>query len=193
MQKHPNHKQTKVLGTHMRPTPTILIAENQRSDQSRIVPTTAQGKNTNLGINTKSLVASISPMPSSVALQQSVTEFPSQTITPSMQNTTVYAKTTIITGGKTIHLSMQYPSLGGSITGTMSGDCAGRLAGTYAGPSAQTLNGTGTATCPMGFMSIPVSITYTGRLLSSTLANISYSATVLGKTENGETELVLTR
>lgn len=100
---------------------------------------------------------------------------------------TVTAQTSLIMSGKTIHLTMTYPSGGGALSGTMSGDCTGTISGNYDGPSSQSFIGTGNATCPMGFISVPVTINFTGKLVSSSEASINYIVSAMGQTQAGNT------
>ena len=123
----------------------------------------------------------------------SAQSIPSPTQSPSLQDRIVYAHSTIHAGGKTIGLSMQYPFQGGLISGTISGDCSGTISGSYDGPDSTGLRGTGQASCPMGLLPVPVSISYTGQLIATTQANISYTVNALTQTETGSTMLFLSQ
>jgi hypothetical protein len=117
---------------------------------------------------------------------------PRVTSTPSpAKQAIIHATTSITSGGKIIHFSMQYPNNGGKISGTISGDCNGTITGNYDGSATNMLYGSGSASCPMEFISIPVSISYSGKLQSSTQAAISYTIEVMGKKESGLTTLFL--
>src|SRR5579885_2800803 len=118
---------------------------------------------------------------------QTNTTQPSQTTTATATPTpstphTITATSTIKGSGKTIHLSMEFPSNGGTISGTMNGDCNGTISGTYAGPATSNLSGTAKATCSEGFLHIPLTITYSGKMApSDTQATITYTVSALGE------------
>jgi hypothetical protein len=104
----------------------------------------------------------------------------------------ISAKSIIEDDGEKIILSMKYPSNGGAITGSISGSCSGNISGNYTGPTTRTLNGLSKASCPKGFLKIPVNISYNGQLSSDhETASINYSASALGKTKTGTTKLEL--
>lgn len=145
------------------------------------------------------VVTSNSPIPTGQSSKPLITQPTATTLTPSSLSSvppivshTIYAKTTISSNGKTIHFSITFPSSGGTIAGTMSGDCSGSVKGHFDGPSTGNLNGSAEATCPAGFLSIPVSISYTGKMASAdTSASIRYTISALGKSESGNTILSL--
>lgn len=103
----------------------------------------------------------------------------------------VNANTSISAQGKTITLSMHFPKDGGAISGTISGDCSGSITGTFVSQTS-ALSGTANATCPVGFFSIPVSITYNGVILSASEAQVHYNVKAMGQTQSGDTTLTLT-
>ncbi len=173
----------KVLGTTTTPTQSVTISQHTTDNTSDNAQEGNTHKNVTSPQNNKT---DNSPTPISTSTTVSPTLSPTQTVSQIITATTILSAS-----GKTIHLAMQYPSLGGNITGTISGDCNGTLSGIYDGPNTQTLSGKGSATCPMGFISVSADISYTGRLISPTLAQIDYTVSALGKKESGSTNLAL--
>lgn len=109
---------------------------------------------------------------------------PSVSTPPVVTHKTITAHSTIKDNGKTINLTMYYPNTGGAITGSIGGDCDGTISGQYAGPSTDNLSGTAKASCSEGFISVPVTLSYTGKMLpSDTAAKITYTVTALGEAE----------
>ena len=111
---------------------------------------------------------------------------------PANSNGVINAKTTLSASGKTIHLAMSFPQSGGAISGTISGDCTGSVAGTFT-QALSVISGTANAQCPMGFFSVPVTLSYTGSLVSSSQASVHYTVKAMGQTESGDTTLNLTQ
>ena len=105
---------------------------------------------------------------------------------------TVTAKSTIVSSGKTIHLTMKYPKDGGPIAGTIEGDCEGSVTGNYHPAGEGLLKGTAKVKCPAGFIPIPVTIAYSSHFTpEDTEAIIDYTVTALGKTQKSSTTLLL--
>ena len=129
----------------------------------------------------------------SVIVSQIPSGMPTPVHSQSAQTKMMHATLSISSNGKTIHLAMQYPSTGGNISGTISGDCSGTITGTYAGPATSVLSGSGSANCPMGFISVPVTLSYSGKLTSATQAIVSYTVNALGKTDGGSTSLAFSQ
>lgn len=148
-------------------------------------------------------VSSLLPLSTTHAPQKhmhvSPTATPTATMTPSptktqatpaaLENNIITAKSTITASGKTIHLSMQYDKNGGEITGAITGDCKGSVAGNF--NADKTLAGSAKATCSLGFVALPVQISFAGHLLDSTQAAIHYSVNAAGQEESGDTVLSL--
>lgn len=179
----------KVIGIHTTPTPTptpnptvSVTSQKKTFDSTSDNPKT---KEDTTKVTTSAGTTSNANNPS-IKNEEHATPTP-----PVIVSQTITAKTTLAAGGKIIHLTMQYPSLGGNISGTISGDCNGTVSGTYSGSTAQTLSGKGNATCSTGFISVPVNIIYSGKLTSSTNAQITYTVSALGQTESGNTNLSL--
>lgn len=177
----------KVISAHITPTVTpeekvVQVNKNDKKDTANTQNNEEQAKDTSSQADESASHVSL-PIPTSTSVP---------TVTPQESiSALITAKTTITVSGKTIHLVMKYPSVGGSISGTIAGDCSGSLTGTYNGPQSQTLSGVGKASCSLGFMNVTANLTYSGRLTSATSAHIDYTVSALGKTESGSTDLAL--
>lgn len=179
----------KVIAAHVRPTISQENDGDYADKKERENSSFMQNSNNN---KEKSEEDGSSLIPESTTNQ--LTPTPTSVSPATHQDTLstlITAKTTIIASGKTINLVMKYPSVGGAISGTMTGDCSGSLNGTYDGPQSQTLSGNGSASCSLGFMNVGVNITYSGRLTSATSAHIDYTVSALGKSESGSTDVSL--
>lgn len=170
--------------THVTPTTAVLqkgIVSQATKQQKNTLKTEIQKNEQKTSNGNQSSKVSVTP---AAQVLPSPTETVAKIVTANSQ---------ISANGKTIQLFMQYPSLGGAVSGTISGDCSGTISGTYSGSNGQTLSGKGSANCPMGFLTVPVTIQYSGTLLSPNLAQITYTLNALGKSETGTTTLTLTQ
>lgn len=166
---HPIHPEKRVLSAHISPTITPEEKNIKKDNYEKIIITHAPTA-------TPSPTGSIS------------NSTPTPTI--SSANPMITAHSTISANGKTINLTMQYAKNGGAITGNISGDCKGSINGTF-NANTSTLSGSAKATCSMGFISIPVSISFSGNLINSSQAEIHYNVSAAGQSDSGDTTLFL--
>jgi hypothetical protein len=162
-------------------TPTQIVAH--MSPTSTPTPPAGVNKATEQQTTTNKKVITLTP-----------TQTPTKANTNTETGAIITATSTITSHGKTITFAMHYPSNGGAITGTMSGDCAGTISGNYAGPTTHNLSGSAKASCSQGLLTIPVTIDYTGKMAADEKqATIHYTVTALGQKQSGTSTLNLTQ
>lgn len=102
------------------------------------------------------------------------------TITPTVTNTPekITVQKTITTMGKQVTVFLSMPKDGGKIYGSVSGDCQGAIDGNYSGQPQYTFSGKGEITCEVGFLSLPATATFDGKIHQDVkTADINYSVT----------------
>lgn len=173
-------------GSVLSPT-TSAVGEAQSDNKNQTSQMNFNGftqNQTNTPIHTQSVPLTVTLSP---AEQISPTQSPEKA-----EDRIITAKSELSSGGKTITLTLTYPSGGGEISGSIAGDCSGTVSGSYSGQPDSTLSGNADALCNQSFIKIPVKIAYDGKLLGDqTQAELTYTIFALGLTQEGKTTLQL--